>query len=87
MNTKNWLNNKYTFFEDILEHDDYYLLNFCLKEDSLDFINLCHENDISFSFKPPYGIVIKVSYLDVLIEKINNNNSTTISPKLVELYL
>lgn len=33
MNTKKWLNDRYTFFEEIFEYDDFYHLEFCLKEE------------------------------------------------------
>lgn len=73
MNTKKWLEDRYTFFEEILEYEESYYLEFCLKEESWDFVKLCSYNDIAFTYRPPYGVAIEISYLKILIQKIDNN--------------
>lgn len=73
MNPKKWLKNKYIFYEDIFEYDGGYYLNFCLKEDAQNLINLCIKYDIPFTYKPPYALTLRISHLKILIKKIKFN--------------
>ncbi len=40
MDYKKWLLDNYTFFEDIVEFEGSYFLEFCLKEDAICFVKV-----------------------------------------------
>lgn len=81
MDMKKWLNNRYTFYEEIFEFKDAYCLEFCIKEDLKRFIGLCFNLNIPFTFYPQYKIAIQKVHLKKFIElleeieyeKINHN--------------
>ncbi|MDR0912689.1 MAG: hypothetical protein LBM96_08855 [Methanobrevibacter sp.] len=76
MDTKKWLMDRYNFFEEIFEHDGYYYLDFCLKEDACSFVDLCIFNDIRFTYSPPYSLIININLLKFLIKKIDVHERT-----------
>lgn len=53
---KKWLNDRYTFYEEIFEFGESYCLEFCLKEDLNEFIDSCFNLNIPFTFYPQYKI-------------------------------
>ena len=69
VDSKKWLLDNYIFFEDILEREGKYYLQFCLKEDAVSFIKLCCKHNIQFTFRPLYGIAVKVAHVEMLIRK------------------
>lgn len=68
MDMKKWLNDRYIFYEEIFEFKEAYCLEFCLKEDLKEFINLCFNLNIPFTFYPQYKIAIQKIHLKKLIE-------------------
>lgn len=73
MDMKNWLNERYTFFEEIFEFNESYCLEFCLKEDLKEFIDLCFNLDVPFTFYPSYKIAIHKNHLKSLINIIEDS--------------
>ncbi|WP_141705194.1 MULTISPECIES: hypothetical protein [Methanobacterium] len=76
MDKKKWLNERYTFYEEIFEFRESYCLEFCLKEDLKEFIDSCFNLNIPFTFYPQYKIAIQKVHLKKLIEileKMKNN--------------
>ena len=75
MDCINWLEDNYTFFEEIFEYNESYYLEFCLNEEACSFIKLCCKYTIPFAHFPPYGIAIDVSNLELLIKKYEYEKS------------
>ena len=82
MDTKKWLLDNYTFFEDIFEFDGSYFLEFCLKEEAISFVKLCCDVEVPFSYYPPYGLAIEIPYLENLIEKCEMDEERYLNQKL-----
>ncbi len=70
MDTKKWLNDRYLFYEDIFEFKESYCLEFCLKEDLKDFVDLCFDLSIPFTCYPNYKLAITRKHLIKLIELV-----------------
>ena len=70
IDTKKWLLDNFTFFEEIFEGEDQYYLEFCLHEEACAFVRLCCRHNIPFAYFPPYEIVIMIGYLKSLIDKV-----------------
>jgi hypothetical protein len=70
MDMKNWLNERYTFFEEIFEFNESYCLEFCLKEDLKEFIDLCFNLNVPFTFYPSYKLAIQKNDLKNLLAKL-----------------
>lgn len=66
---KKWILDNYTFFNEIFEHDGMYYLEFCLKEDAVSFIKLCCKHNTPFTFRPPYGVAVKIVHVEMLMKK------------------
>ena len=69
MDTKKWLLDNFTFFEEIFEAEGQYYLEFCLQEEACTFVKLCCKNNIPFAYYPPYDLAIEIKYLESLIMK------------------
>lgn len=82
---KKWLNSKYNFYEDIFEFNESYCLEFCLKEEVKEFIDLCYNLNIPFTFYPSYKIAIQKIHVKKLIELIENSNDHLIQTGQVYL--
>jgi len=84
MDMKKWLNEKYIFYEEIFEFNESYCLEFCIKEDLKEFIDLCFNLNIPFTFYPMYKIAIQKTHLKNLIESIKGDQKQVIHdpPKL-----
>lgn len=68
MDLKKWLNDKYMFYDEIFEFKESYCLEFCLKEDLKEFIDLCYNLNIPFTFYPMYKVAIQKIHLKELIK-------------------
>ena len=79
MDMKKWLNNRYTFYEEIFEFKGTYCLEFCLKEDLKEFIDLCFNLNIPYTFYPEYKVAICVEHLKLLIKKEEIDEKRSIS--------
>lgn len=77
IDTKKWLMDNFNFYEEIYEHREGYCLEFCLKNETKEFIDLCYEYNIPFTFYPEYKIAIAIHHVKLLIEKIYWNNIDT----------
>lgn len=74
MDMQEWLHNNYSFYEEIFEFGESYCLEFCLKEELKQFIDLCFNMDIPFTFYPSYKIAIQKKHLKILMEMISSND-------------
>jgi len=83
MDYKKWLLDNYTFFEDIVEFEGSYFLEFCLKEDAICFVKLCCDVEVPFSYYPPYGIAIEISHLENLIKKYEIDEEPNFNQKVL----
>lgn len=83
MDYKKWLLDNYTFFEDIVEFEGSYFLEFCLKEDAICFVKLCCDVEVPFSYYPPYGIAIEISHLENLIKKYEIDEEPNFDQKVL----
>jgi len=83
MDYKKWLLDNYTFFEDIVEFEGSYFLEFCLKEEAISFVKLCCDVEVPFSYYPPYGIAIEISHLENLIKKCEMDEEQNINQKVL----
>jgi len=84
MDIKKWLNDRYTFYEEIFEFKESYCLDFCLKEDLKEFIDLSFGLNIPFTFYPQYKIAIQKVHLKKLIELVEKKNNKFIhNPQLM----
>ena len=74
MDYKKWLLDNYTFFEDIVEFEGSYFLEFCLKEDAICFVKLCCDVEVSkfncIFLKQTYKNYMKINY-QIMILKSN----------------
>lgn len=68
MDYKKWLKERYVFYEEIFEFNDSYCLEFCLKEDLKEFIDLCFNLNIPFTFYPAYKVAVTKTHLKCFIE-------------------
>lgn len=69
IDAKKWLLDNYTFFDDIFEYDEMYYLEFCLKEHAISFVKLCCKHNITFTYLPPYDVVIAIVQVKMLMRK------------------
>lgn len=78
MDIKRWLNERYTFYEEIFEFKESYCLEFCLKEDLKEFIDLSFSLNIPFTFYPQYKIAIQKVHLKKLVEILEKKDNKLI---------
>ena len=82
MDYKEWLLDKYTFYEEIFEHNGSCFLEFCLKEEALSFVKLCCDIEVPFTYCPPYGLAMEIAHLENLIKICEMNEHLSINQKI-----